>query len=308
MLRNIANPTFSSTAVHKIKISLCLLLHQNSINCRYCFIRIEITMKDILMKKIIFCQNCSRRYSLSVFTPLYRMKIPMPCFYCLIKGFLARKPPRMILKDLNFYGYHISELTIYKYLLMLRKLVTNYMSRYLKQLKFQGDIEIDECVLTSSKTGWGTGRFPTLHLWIFGLFERNTKRCIVYLVPNRRTETLFPIIREHAALNSRIISDDFSVYVNNRSVPRVSRLVPAFLNLGVTHRWVNHSLRYRDDFFQDVHTNNVERLWRSVREYVPTNCSFQSLNTYIKSFIFLKNFSIEEQDRIIVAILKSKMH
>jgi len=304
MLRSLSNPSFSLDIVNKIQIDFVSILHIQFIYCRNCLSRIVFKIPESIHKKIISCERCLKRYSLSIFTPLYRMKIPVPSFLCIVKGFLTRRKPRIIFDDLKYYGYSMTEKTLYTYLLRLRRLVTKYMAHYLKYVRLSGTIEIDECVLTSQKQGWGSGRFPTMHLWVFGLIERETKRSIVYLVPNRRSQTIFPILAHHLHNSSRVISDDFSVYVNNRASPRVSRIVPALRDLELIHRWVNHSLRYRDTFFEDIHTNNIERLWRSLRECVPTNCSFESLNTYLKSFMFFKNFTFSQQDEIMIYMLK----
>ena len=55
------------------------------------------------------------------------------------------------------------------------------------------------------------GQWQTSH-WVFGAVERNTGRCCLIEVPDRRRETLLPIIRQWILPGSRIISDGWAAY------------------------------------------------------------------------------------------------
>ena len=77
--------------------------------------------------------------------------------------------------------------------------------------KLQGTIEIDEAVITGRRKGLH-GRFPKRQYWVFGLYSREQKYPYVFVVPNRRRGTLFPIIDHIVETNSTIFSDCFSVY------------------------------------------------------------------------------------------------
>ena len=69
--------------------------------------------------------------------------------------------------------------------------------------------------ITSKRRGL-VGRFPGNQIWVFGLFERRRKIFKVIMVPNRKSDTLFPIIKENIVRDSTIISDCFSAYITNR--------------------------------------------------------------------------------------------
>jgi transposase-like protein len=120
---------------------------------------------------------------------------------------------------------------------------------------FVGTVEIDETYVGGawknkaihirramrSKKGRGTQKQP-----IFGILHRETGQVRVWLTPDTREDTLFPIIRKHVARGSRILTDGCQVY----------RKLPAN---GYPHAWVDHeSGEYVRD---DVHTQGLDGFW-----------------------------------------------
>ena len=62
--------------------------------------------------------------------------------------------------------------------------------------------------------------------------------------------------------------------------------------LGYTHYWVNHSEEYVHNIFNDIHTNNIERTWRSLKTYIShtkRNMKSDVLETYINAFLCIMN-------------------
>lgn len=133
--------------------------------------------------------------------------------------------------DLLIYIINLAIKTIRKYFRKFKVLGGEFYSRLLKNVVLDGSVEIDECCkklskifnfyflfilgITSKRKGL-IGRFPGNLIWVFGLFERRRKIFKVFMVPNRRSATIFPIIRENIEKDSMIISDSFSVYVSSR--------------------------------------------------------------------------------------------
>ena len=70
-------------------------------------------------------------------------------------------------------------------------------------IKINRIIELDEAVITG-KRKYHRGRLTRKIYWVFGLINRETKKEYAFLVPNRRSETLFPIIQKYF-LNRTII-------------------------------------------------------------------------------------------------------
>ena len=59
--------------------------------------------------------------------------------------------------------------------------------------QLEGTIEIDEAVITG-KRKYNRGRAMSRIYWVFGLYSREQQRDYAFLVPNRRTESILPII------------------------------------------------------------------------------------------------------------------
>jgi hypothetical protein len=83
-------------------------------------------------------------------------------------------------------------------------------------------------------------------VWIFGIYERETKKILFFEVPIRDAFTLLNIIYKHVASYSIIYSDCWA------SDARIRRLDENF-----EHLTVNHDL-YFEDPKTGVHTNGIE--------------------------------------------------
>ena len=109
-------------------------------------------------------------------------------------------------------------------------------------------VEVDESVFASRK--YNRGRMLQTQ-WVLGGIERGSGDCFLVVVPDRTADTLLPIIADHVSPETRIITDGWASY---RQLPN--------------HAAVNHSLHFVDPNDRLVHTNTVERLWRSAKEFL----------------------------------------
>ena len=96
-------------------------------------------------------------------------------------------------------------------------------------------------------------------------------------VPDRTSATLLSEIQKHINPESTIISDSFSSYhILQRN--------------GYDHQMVNHSQNFVDPQ-TGAHTQNIERMWRSLKEQrkryngVPSD----EVDVHISEFIWRKN-------------------
>ena len=96
-------------------------------------------------------------------------------------------------------------------------------------LRLSGTVE-----LSVTKRKYNRGRMPKWQIWLFGLYERQRKISIIYLVPNRKQETLYRGIEKHINEKTTLITDDYSVYANNKVLPKQSKITAAFRN--ISHR------------------------------------------------------------------------
>jgi IS1 family transposase len=154
-------------------------------------------------------------------------------------------------------------------------MATNYLG---------GIIEIDEAMITSKRRGL-IGRVPNSQLWVFGLYSRSSDLFFVFLIPNRRSQTLMGIIDQIVAPNSEIISDEFRTYVSTNRTSRITQLLP-YKNL--THFWVNHSISFINPLWPEIHTKNIERMWSCMRKKVRRNFTLEHLEDWINYFLFEK--------------------
>jgi len=90
------------------------------------------------------------------------------------------------------------------------------------------------------------------------------------------------LILTHVEEGSTIISDKFATYVNQHSSE--SNLS----QYGYTHVYVNHQNEYTDPIQTWIHTDTIEREWRSLRTYIcPIRRSIKPeiLQGYIDTFL-----------------------
>ena len=77
-------------------------------------------------------------------------------------------------------------------------------------------------------------------------------------VPNRRTDTLFPLIQEWILPGTRVISDSWASYaaIKQRSQGTL------------THAVVNHKLTFVHPEDPSIHTNHIENMWMCTKSKI----------------------------------------
>lgn len=113
-------------------------------------------------------------------------------------------------------------------------------------------VEIDEAKIGKRK--YNRGRVVE-GKWVFGGFERDSKKLFVVGVENRSAETLLQVIKEWILPGTTVISDCWKAY-------------NCLASEGFVHFTVNHSVNFVDPD-SGAHTQNIERAWREVRSSVP---------------------------------------
>lgn len=114
-------------------------------------------------------------------------------------------------------------------------------------------VEIDEAKFGKRK--YHRGRLIEGQ-WIFGGFERQSKKTFYIPVPARNAEILTTVILQWILPGTTIISDCWKAY---------SKLGVDF---PFQHLTVNHSLNFVDPE-TGAHTQNIERSWRDARGLIP---------------------------------------
>ncbi|XP_066253403.1 uncharacterized protein [Euwallacea similis] len=138
-------------------------------------------------------------------------------------------------------------------------------------------VEIDEAKFGKRK--FNRGR-RIQGKWIFGGFERDTKRVFLVPVENRTSQTLLQIIKEWIPPGTTIVSDCWRAY-------------DVLKNEEYQHLQINHSLQYVDPNDPQIHTQNIERVWRDVRGGIPRYGRKEPhFVGYLAEFLFKRSFPL----------------
>lgn len=162
-----------------------------------------------------------------------------------------------------------------------REVTVNYCVE--KSIKLGGPgktVEVDEAKFGKQK--YHRGRVIEGQ-WVFGGFERGSKRLFLVPVPDRTKETLIGCIKEWILPGTHIVSDCWASY-SSLSVE------------GYTHSTVNHSINFVDPD-TGASTQNIERVWRDVRRDIPTFGRRQHHFVGYLSFALFKKVFPEAQQR-----------
>lgn len=140
-------------------------------------------------------------------------------------------------------------------------------------------VEIDEMKYFHRK--YHRGQWRDGH-WVFGRIERESGKCFLVEVPDRRAATLQALIEEHILPGSHIVSDGWAAYANIRHIRQ-----------GIyEHSVVVHQHHFVDPTDAEVHTQNVANLWMRAkrklkRQFGTSRALFPS---YLHEFVYRNQF------------------
>ncbi|KAG0438449.1 hypothetical protein DMUE_3079 [Dictyocoela muelleri] len=138
----------------------------------------------------------------------------------------------------NDTGYDLdkSKNTVSKWFANLREIMQDYLlvnPRLLGGLNSSGNkkvVEIDESLFFRSK--YERGRIRPQQ-WVLGVVERDSKLCSFFLLPDRSSSTIIPLILENILPNIIIVTDCWRAYNRLREYSDFEHLT------------VNHSLNFQ---------------------------------------------------------------
>lgn len=141
----------------------------------------------------------------------------------------------------------------------------------------QLNVEIDETVISHRK--YNRGRILAT-VWVFGGICRETQKAFALVVPDRKAPTLNQEISDHIAPGSIIHSDSWAAYERIEQIP----------NRNYTHLSVNHSENFINPN-NGSHTQNVERMWRSLKFRKVMQCGIRSeeASGYVFEYVWRRN-------------------
>ncbi|XP_018398121.1 PREDICTED: uncharacterized protein LOC108776107 [Cyphomyrmex costatus] len=140
-------------------------------------------------------------------------------------------------------------------------------------------VEIDEAKIGKRK--YNRGRIID-GKWIFGGYERDTKKIFLVPVADRTEETLTQVIEEWILPGTTIMSDCWKSYKNLNSK-------------NFQHLTVNHSINFVDPD-SGAHTQHIERVWREVRSNIPRyGTRSKHLVDYLAEYLFKRVHKYNER-------------
>jgi len=140
----------------------------------------------------------------------------------------------------------VNKHTAATFFIRLRQLIASKLPSY----ELSGEVEADESYFGGVRKG-KRGRGAAGKVAVFGLLKRGGK---VYtaIIPDAKTETLLPIIREKVEPDSLVYTDNFRSY-NALDVSEFH------------HLRINHSELFAD---QRNHINGIENFWNQAKRHL----------------------------------------
>ena len=197
------------------------------------------------------CGPCRRERSIRLGSFFSKSKLSLQVLVALIFMFAYRFPIHLVETMLK---QSVSQHAIIDWFGFLREICSQWLLDNPTQFGGVGCIvEIDECML-KGKRKYNRGRMVAPGQWVFGAWDRRTGRGMVWLVPNRRRETLLPLIKRHIRPGTIIYSDGAPMY-------------HSLEHEGYHHDVVIHEEEFTtiNEHGQLVHTNSIEGWWGNIK-------------------------------------------
>ena len=229
-------------------------------SCNDPSVRID-QIQDILY---IFCLTCPSYtpwfYSM---TKLSKCQISFSQIEKLLTMFIDNKTPKDAYDFLNydFINEGMNIKTVRRYFTIFSEIALDFYNNSLDTIMLSGNIELDESHLFKEKKSSAPHRgYKLRNVWLFGLINRDTREYVMFPMNSRDEITIHLAILKFVKLKSKIYSDSYCAYVNNYT--KESKLMP----YGYIHEFICHKNEFVSKIFKEIHTNNIENLWKLVKQ------------------------------------------
>lgn len=149
------------------------------------------------------CGRCRKEFTDFSGTCLARLRVPFNTLAYLLHAFVLGVPAFRVHRET---GMNLQ--TIERVFRLFRQAIYEESLSELKKLR--GRIELDETMFGgyhAGKRGWGA-EGKTI---VFGIYKRNG-HVVVFPVPDRKAETLEPLIKDHTRKGSVYYTDEYDAY------------------------------------------------------------------------------------------------
>lgn len=233
---------------------------------------------------VMLCDNIGCRKEYSILKNDWMAQKNIKKLLYVVAAFLSKKTIACIIRDSG-----LNEKTVYSYIGFIRNAISEKINNM--EIKLGGEnieVEIDEAHLFTRKFNRGN-ILASEQIWIFGIVERVSKKCFLKTVRQRNANELFEVFNSHVLPGTLVFSDGWRGY---------SRIKEFF-----TVKSVNHRLHFVDPINNEIHTQNIERLWRSVKEGMG-GVSVEKYDEHLNEFVYRKNYLTGNFFENLVELLK----
>jgi transposase len=210
--------------------------------CQKC--RKTATFNRVRGRKTYACSWCGAHVSPTAGTIFHKSETPLTLWFHAIflmslskNGVSAKEIQRQV-----GVGYK----TAFRMMHQIRKLMEQDSN------SFTGITEADETYVGGKRRG-KRGRGASGKTPVFGLSNRDTGKVFAKAVPNVRSSTVMPLIRQNVQIGSTVMTDEFTIYNTSKKN-------------GYKHKRVNHG---KGQYVRgDVSTNQIEGFWSQLKRSI----------------------------------------
>ncbi|CAF0956029.1 unnamed protein product [Brachionus calyciflorus] len=257
-------------------------------NCIKCSNKMKLQVrKDVIDGYGWRCTKCSTRRSIRTRTFFEPFNIPL----------------QLILKLIFFWSIQTRQIDQADFLDLSRNTIISFQQRLrivaLKALNKSNFIlggenkivEIDESLFIKVKHFKGKD-LKRPQVWVFGMYERSSKKSLFLVVPKRDAFTLLNIIYEFILPDTIIYSDCWKAYLKIFRFRLIEDLDKRF-----EHKTVNHSLCFVNAE-DGTHTNGIESVWcyGKIQIKMIRGVSRKYLTSYLDEFNWRRNICESRSD------------
>ena len=115
-----------------------------------------------------------------------------------------------------------------------------------------------------------------------------TDKIIMVPIPNQQAATLLPLIIEHIAPGSWIISDGLPSY---GGITNIQAMINGQMQQKYHHDWVNHQYHFIQPGNPWIHTQTVENSWKHAKQQMKhlMGTTERLFPTYLFQYMFRRN-------------------
>ena len=111
-------------------------------------------------------------------------------------------------------------------------------------------------------------------VWVFGRIERKSKFTFAEIVSKRDENTLLNVIKKFILPGTTIYSDGWKSYQNLDQHNHYH------------HDFVNHSMNFLNPNDKNIHTQTIERKWRSLKDHLPKSSNGPNRSDHLIEFLY----------------------